>query len=522
MFNSQTSSYNNIAQQRKDLYLSNLVEWMSNDEQLNEIFMNVHQPEMEKDHQILQYLLKSGKYHLDRTEKEIRAAVKEARTNSYKSKYLSQKHQRKALFNLEMNDVEQAAKDYSKAIVYQPLGNDSDYQMLANIYIARARCFLQIDDEEAAAIDFEFAKNATYNQYVWSLMTDIERDIYGQFKNRLSKLFDQPDDQSNYRINEDFEIVWNSNTPLPKLVCRRDNVGENVSVIFERPIVKFNVRTFDNCNRCDRYIRDFLYWPCQYCSLVVYCSKQCFEKDFEFHQFECGLTRYASQLPILLLMLRFYIRTKSSPFLPCPREIDFIRQYLDSIINRKNFESKFLLNVFRQTMDGHCKRLEFTRNKRHYYAGLIMAIELTYLYDVFMENGIQCRYKRIMNNNPSVKWHTFQWISTTTTDASLSFTNDLIVRIFIDLKRFMSSPFTKFEMEPKNFRENSRKERRLLLLTGILFPKQHICLTNLEPILHDNNGLIEIRTNRSIKKGQELLLHKEMRIDTTTKNKNDF
>ncbi|XP_027195504.2 down and out [Dermatophagoides pteronyssinus] len=529
---SQTSNSNysntNMAKQRKDLYLSNLVEWMSNDAKLNDIFMNV-EPEMEKDSQILQYLLDSGKYHLDRAEKEIRAASNEARTTSYKSKYLSQKHQSKGQLNLDLNDTEEATKDFSKAIVYQPLNSESDYQTLANIYMTRARCFLQLDDEEAAAIDFEFAQNAAGNQYVWSTMNNLEKDIYGKFKNRLSKLFNdhmageqqhQQQPQRNFQINEnDFEIVWDSiKTTKPcTIVCRNDNVGENISVLFERPIVKFNTRTFDNCNYCDRYIRNFLYWPCQFCSLVVYCSKQCYEKEFEYHRFECGLTRYASQLPIMILMLRFYFRTQSSPISPYSSEMDYIREFLQSIIERKNYESKcLLLNVFRQTMDKHSKRLEFSRNKRYYYAGLIMAIEFTYLYDVFMQNGIQCKYKRLNNPKLTMKWETFQWL--TDIDKSISTPNDLIVRIFIDLKRFMTSPFTKFEMEPVDFRENFRKERRLLLLTGIFFPQQHICLTNLEPILNDENGMVEIRTNRSIKKDQELLLHKEMRIinNTTT------
>lgn len=229
----------------------------------------------------------------------------------------------------------------------------------------------------------------------------------------------------------------------------------------------------------------------------------------------------------MLIMLRFYVRSKQSPLSPCPISTDYIKLYLNAVREGDNGQL-LALNAFRQCMDRHESRHLLEQNRADYFAVLIMAIEFLYLYDAccynahFMSlkrNAIQKDSSNNKNDTSHIDKRTEIKTDIPDTSPFESFSwakefdtkTEMISLIFRDMKRFLISPHVRFTLCPNNennVQPDNKRDRQLFLLNSILFEMNSSNITNKPNVNGNFNrklGQFMVRTSVDVPANQLLV-----------------
>lgn len=100
-------------QKRKNRYLTRLSQWLASNPAVEDI-LNTDQPELQRDYQLINFLLATGKFHLEITHNEICMALIEAQSGSLKSSKQSDLFTSQADQHLLHDNFSQAFDNLSK------------------------------------------------------------------------------------------------------------------------------------------------------------------------------------------------------------------------------------------------------------------------------------------------------------------------------------------------------------------------------------------------------------------------
>lgn len=374
------------------------------------------------------------------------------------------------------------------------------------------KCSLEMKETKRAALDAAFVRMAD-EEMARELFAELDGTVGGE--DRL------PESVVACSLAGCVELVTakgkKGGERYPRVYSLRasQELAKDTSILTEKPFVKYSADLLKCCAGCGRRLESSLCWPCEFCTTVGFCNRQCYEQHFEFHKYECGITGYISQIPLMLIMLRFYVRCEQTPLSRCPKSTDYIRLYLDAIQQGKP-PVGYVLNAFRQLMDNHEDRHELVKNREEYFVVMILAIEFLYLFDACHYNAHCMAYKRSYKwemferthpgqlQSPPVPFESFSWAK------DFESKQEMIAYMFRDMKRFITSPFVKFSLKPEDLKVDRKRDRQLLILSNIVFPKQVERDRNVLACYNKEFGFLEIRTTDQVEPLNPLIIGRKL------------